>query len=124
MENEAGGEEGADIAFALFARALGATVDPPRLLVLNACESLAGADEILNTVPAVIGMSDSIDDSSAIVFASAFYSAIASAQSLSTAIEQAKVKILAAALDGSELPELRTREDIDPGTLVLVTPPV
>lgn len=52
------------------------------------------------------------------------FRAIASAQSLSTALEQAKVKILAAALDGSELPELRTREDIAPGTLVLVTPPV
>lgn len=49
--------------------------------------------------------------------------AIASAESLSTALEQAKVKILAAALDGPELPELRTREDIAPGTLVLVTPP-
>ena len=48
--------------------------------------------------------------------------AIASAQSLSTALEQAKAKILAA-LDGPDLPELRTREDIAPGTLVLVTPP-
>jgi len=124
MENEAGDDDGADITFDLLARVLGATDDPPRLLVMNACDSLAGADDILQTVPAVIGMSDSIGDTSAIVFASAFYSAIASAQSLSTALEQAKIRVLAAALDGSDLPELRTRDDVDPGTLILVTPPL
>jgi len=123
MENEAGDEDGADVALALLAQVLGATDDPPRLLVMNACESLTGADDVLRTVPAVIGMSDSIDDTSAIVFASAFYSAIASAQSLSTTIDQAKVRMVAAALDGSDLPQLRTREDLDPDTLVLVTPP-
>lgn len=123
MENDAGDEDGADVAFALLARVLGATDDPPRLLVMNACDSLAGADHVLRTVPAVIGMSDSIDDTSAIVFASAFYSAIASAQSLSSALEQAKVRMLAAALDGSDLPELRTRDDIDAALLILVTPP-
>jgi hypothetical protein len=124
MENEAGDDDGTDITFDLLARVLGATDDPPRLLVMNACDSLAGADEVLQTVPAVIGMSDSIGDTSAIVFASAFYSAIASAQSLSTALEQAKIRVLAAALDGSDLPELRTRHDVDPGTLILVTPPL
>ncbi|WP_181158579.1 hypothetical protein [Leucobacter massiliensis] len=45
--------------------------------MLNACESLAGADEMPQTVLAVIGMSDTIDDASAIVFASAFYTALA-----------------------------------------------
>lgn len=123
MENEAGDEDGAGVTFELLARVLGATDEPPRLLVLNACESLAGAGDMLQTVPAVIGMSDTIDDTSAIVFASAFYSAIASAQSLASALEQAKVRMLAAALDGSELPELRVRDDVDPAALVLVTPP-
>lgn len=122
MENEAGDEDGADVTFELLARILGATDEPPRLLVLNACESLAGADDLLQTVPALIGMSDTIDDTSAIVFASAFYSAIASAQSLASALEQAKVRMLAAALDGSDLPELRVRHDVDPAALVLVKP--
>ncbi len=123
IENEAGDEDGAEVDFELLARILGATDDPPRLLVLNACESLAGAEGMLQTVPAVIGMSDTIDDTSAIVFASAFYSAIASAQSLASALEQAKVRMLAAALDGSDLPELRVRADVDPAALVLVMPP-
>lgn len=120
MENDAGDGQGADVTFGLLARVLGATDDPPRLLVMNACESLAGADDVLRTVPAIVGMSESIDDTSAIVFASAFYSAIASAQSLATALEQAKVRMLAAVLDGSDLPELRTRENLDPNLLVLV----
>jgi hypothetical protein len=123
MENDAGDELGSDVTFKLLARVLGATDEPPNLLVLNACESLSGADDLLQTVPAVIGMSDSIDDMSAIVFASGFYSAIASAQSLASALEQAKTRMTAATLDGSELPELRVRDDVDPTTLVLVTPP-
>ena len=121
VENDAGDEGGNDVEFTLLARVLGATDDPPRLIVLNAC--LAGADDLLRTVPVVIGMSDTIEDTSAIVFASAFYSGIASAQSVASLLEQAKVRMLAAALDGSDLPELRTRDDVDPGVLVLVNPP-
>lgn len=124
MENEAGDQEGHDLDFALFARILGATDDPPRLVVLNACESLDGADDLLRTVPVVIGMSDEINDSAAVVFAAQFYAAIASAQSVQTAVEQAKVKMLAASLDDSELPELRCRDNIDPSALVLVRAPV
>ena len=124
MENEAGSEDGHDVAFTLLARVLGATDQPPRLVVLNGCESLAGADDLLQTVPAVIGMSDTINDTSAIVFASAFYSGIASAQSVESALAQAKVRMLAAALDGSDLPELRTRDDVNPAELILVQPPV
>lgn len=71
----------------------------------------------------MIGMSDSIGDTSATVFAAAFYSAIASAQSLATALEQAKVRMQAAALDGSDLPQLRAQDDVDTARLVLVTPP-
>ncbi|MGA7148187.1 MAG: CHAT domain-containing protein [Microbacterium sp.] len=123
MENDDGDESGNDVEFTLLARVLGATDDPPRLIVLNACESLAGADELLRTVPVVIGMSDRIGDTSAVVFASAFYSGIASAQSVASSLEQAKVRMLAATLDGSELPELRTRDDVDPSVLVLVNPP-
>ena len=123
MENDAGSQDGEDVAFGLLARVLGATDDPPRLLVMNACESLAGADDILRTVPAVVGMSESIGDTPAIVFASAFYSAIASAQSVAAALEQARVRMVAAALEGSDTPELRTRDDVDPTKLVLVNPP-
>lgn len=43
--------------------------------------------------------------------------------SLVSALEQAKVWMFVAALDGSDLPELRVSADVDPAALVLVTPP-
>jgi CHAT domain-containing protein len=123
MENDHGTTEGADLDFTLLARILGATDEPPRLLVLNACESLAGADDLLQTVPSVIAMSDEINDASAIVFAGRFYAGIASAQSVASALDQAKVAMEVASLEGSHLPEARSRDDVDLGTLVLVRPP-
>ena len=122
MENEAGSQDGADVPFAALARTLGATDTPPKLVVLNACESLDGADELLKTVPTVIGMSDEIDDAAAVVFAARFYAAIASAQSVATAVEQAQVAMEAASLDGAELPQVRTRDGVDARALVLVKP--
>lgn len=129
MENDAGDNAGHDVDFTVLARILGATDEPPRLVLLNACESLEGADDLLQTVPSVIGMSDTIDDTAAIVFARSFYAALASAQSVASAVEQAKVQMLSASMldpdqvDHSHLPTLRCRDDVDPATLVLVTPP-
>ncbi len=123
MENEAGDEDGAEVDFDFLARTFSATDDPPRLVVLNACRSLAGADDLLEVVPAVIGMADSVGDVSATVFATAFYAAIASAQSVGTSLAQGKLRMEAAAVGDFELPELRTREDVDPSELVLVAPP-
>lgn len=129
MENEAGDRVGHDVEFTLLARLLGATDEPPRLVVLNACESLGGADDLLQTVPVLIGMSDTIDDTAAIVFARSFYAALASAQSVASAVEQAKVQMVAASMldpdqvDQSHLPTLRCRDGLDPAALVLVTPP-
>lgn len=128
-ENEAGDTDGHDVDFTLLARLLGATDEPPRLVVLNACESLEGAEDLLQTVPLLIGMSDTIDDTAAIVFARSFYAALASAQSVASAVEQAKVQMVAASMldpdqvDHSHLPTMRHREGVDPTTLALVTPP-
>lgn len=122
LEDEAGSQDGAEVEFALLAKALGATDEPPRLVVLNACESLEGADDLLRTVPTVIGMSKSITDLAAVTFAARFYAAIASAQSVATAVEQARTAMQMASLEDSHLPEIRTREDVDPTSLVLVTP--
>ena len=123
MENDEGSFEGDALEFDLLARLLAATDEPPRLLVLNACQSLAGADTLLQTVPTVIAMSDSIDDGSAVVFATRFYAGIASAQSVASALEQAQVAMEAASLQGAHLPEARAREDVDLKSLVLVEPP-
>jgi CHAT domain-containing protein len=102
--------------FDQLARLLGATTDPPQLVVLNACESLDGADHLLQTVPVVISMADTIDDAAAIVFASYFYGAIAAAQSVKAALDQAKITMEQISLGDATLPTIRTRDDVDPST--------
>jgi CHAT domain-containing protein len=123
LEGAAGTDDEHDFPFDQLARLLGATNDPPQLVVLNACESLDGADDLLQTVPVVIGMSDTVDDAAAITFASFFYGAVAAAQSVQGALDQAKLAMEAAFVGDATLPTIRTREDIDPSTLILVTPP-
>ncbi|WP_039996632.1 CHAT domain-containing protein [Sphingomonas sanxanigenens] len=111
-----------EVGFDLLVKALDATDEPPRLLVLNACDTLDGASAILPAVPVVIAMSDAVLDTAAIVFAQQFYAAVASGQSVGSALKQARVRIEAAVIDktASELPQHISRDDIDIDTLVLV----
>lgn len=66
-------------------------------------------------------MSESIADLAAVSFPVRFYAAIASAQSVPTAVEQARTTMQIASLEDFHLPEIRTREDVDPTSLVLAT---
>ena len=110
------------IGFDVLVEALAATDEPPKLLVLNACDTLEGASVILPAVPVVIGMSDSVPDVAAIVFAQQFYAGIASSQSVGSALKQARVAIKAVLLDedASALPQHVVRADIDIDALILV----
>lgn len=116
-----GGSEHA-VSFPLLVKALDSTDHPPTLLVMNACETLEGAEVILPAVPVVIAMSDAVLDMAAILFAQQFYAALASGQSVGSALKQAKVRIEAAMIDdeASELPQCLSREDVDIASLVLV----
>lgn len=113
---------GVIVDFALLVQALAATDQPPELLVLNSCDSLDGVSVILPAVPVIIGMSDAVPDTAAIVFSQQFYAAIASGQSVGAALRQGKVKIQAVLLDdhASELPCFVARDDVEIDSLVLV----
>lgn len=117
-------ETGRPVSFELLARALAATDSSPKLLVLNSCDSLDGAEVVLDVVPAVIGMTAGISDVAAQVFAARFYSAIASAQSVGTAIAQAAVAVELLGLDEGWKPDALTREGLDLHELILVQQPV
>ena len=110
------------VGFDLLVKALDATDQPPTLLVLNACDTLNGASVILPAVPVVVAMSDAVLDAAAILFAQQFYAAVASGQSVGSALKQARVRIEAVLADddASELPQHIAREDIDIDKLVLV----
>lgn len=126
FENEClNSREGRPLEFSLLVEALTATDQPPKLLVLNACDTLDGAAVILPAVPVVIGMSDTVSDIGAVVFAKQFYAAIASGQSVGAALKQARFSIKATLLDDEAggLPQHVSREHIDIDTLVLVIPP-
>lgn len=113
---------GGDVDLTALVRALIATDRPPELLVLNACGPLNRAAHVLPAVPVVIGLSDSILDTAAIVFSQQFYAAIASGQSVGAAFRHGKAKVEAVLLedDASELPDCVVREDVDLDALVLV----
>jgi len=113
---------GNGVDFTSLVRALVATDRPPELLVLNACGPLQRATPVLPAVPVVVGLSDSILDTAAIVFSQQFYAAIASGQSVGAAFRHGKAKVEAVLLedDASELPDCVVREDVDLDSLVLV----
>jgi hypothetical protein len=114
------GANGVD--FTSLVRALVASERPPQLLVLNACGPIKRAMPVLPAVPVVIGLSDSILDTAAIVFSQQFYAAIANGQPVGAAFRHGRAKVEAVLLedDASEPPECITRDDVDPDLLLLV----
>jgi hypothetical protein len=85
--------EGREVTFDLLAKALGATSDPPALLVLNGCDTLDGAAVLLESTPVIIAMASDITDLAASVFAKKFYAAIASAQPIGAAVRQCRIRV-------------------------------
>ncbi len=111
---------GQSINFRSLADLLGATESPPTLLVLNACDTFDGAEVLLDAVKVVVAMSDSISDLGAATFAAQFYAAIASAQPISVALRQGKIRMKSAMLGDFNLPQMICRKEVDPKSLILV----
>jgi hypothetical protein len=110
------------MSFELLGRAIAATDAPPTLLILNACDTLAGGEVLLGMVPVLVGTASALSDLAASVFAARFYSAIASAQPVAAALEQGRVSVDAAELgEGSKI-DVLARDDVNLDELVLVRP--
>jgi len=114
--------EGHAIRYDLLARALGATTSPPVLLVLNGCDTLEGAEVLLEKTAVVIATGASISDLAGSVFAAKFYAAIAAAQSIGAAVDQATFAIDAAGLGEGWKHDALARPDVDVDQRVLVQP--
>jgi hypothetical protein len=112
--------EGRKVTFDLLAKALGATGDPPVLLVLNGCDTLDGAEVLLESTPVIIAMATEITDLAASVFATRFYAAIASAQPVGAAVRQGSVALEFAGTGEGRQPSLLARDDVELDELVLV----
>jgi hypothetical protein len=116
--------DGREVPFELLARALGATAEPPKLLVLNGCDTLDGAEVLLEATPVVIAMATEISDLAATAFAARFYAAVASAQPLGPALRQGAVVLDLMGLDEGWKPNLLSRDDVAVDDLVLVQVPI
>lgn len=111
---------GIEMDYTTLSAFLSATDQPPKLLVLNGCDTLEGGDVLLHAVPVVIAMSDTISDLAASVFAAKFYGAIASAQSVGTALKQGKAALSILPSAAGHLPAHLTRDEIEIESLFLI----
>ncbi len=100
-------------------RLLKALRDNLRMVVFNACYSLAVIRDIPPTIDLAIGMSDAVQDLDAIKFATAFYEALGYGRTVENAFELATIDL------DEEVQQLFPSADQDPAKkrqLVLVGP--
>ncbi|MFG2882825.1 CHAT domain-containing protein [Streptomyces sp. NPDC048297] len=116
--------DGAVVTAGAFAKAVGATDDPPVLVVLNSCRSAGQIEHLADAItPFAIGMTDSVDDLAAITYAAQFYAAIANGQSIGAAHASGQAAVELEGLPGSDLPTLVHTEGLNPWTTHLVQRP-
>lgn len=75
-------------------------------MVLNACHSAEAARVIAEHVDCVIGMTDAIEDETAIQFSRGFYHAVGQGQSIRTAFELGVAQIGLSGASGAEVPKI------------------
>lgn len=102
------------VDYADLSRALASTRKPPKLIVLNACETVDGAEALLACANFVVAMSDSVPDVTATAFAAQFYSALAAKQPVEKAVEQGRLLAKNMGLPDSDLPTVLSAPGCDP----------
>lgn len=100
--------------------AAGASV---KLVVLNACYSEAQAEALVTRVDCVVGMGGPIREEAARNFAIGFYGALGECESVTTAYKQGRAAISLEGLRGADAPQLKIRDGVDAGHLVLAMLP-
>jgi hypothetical protein len=107
------------VTFDILGKAFRATDNPPEVVVLNACKSAGARAALLGSAKAIIVMRDSISDIAAVAFATKFYGAIASGQSLHSAFEQGRLAVEAVSLGEAAIPMLMTANGVNAKKLFL-----
>lgn len=106
-------EGGTSINLNVLARILKTAASRPTLVVLNACDTLKGAEKLLVAVDIVIAMSDPIPDSSANSYSRRLYAALFAGLTVEAAHEQAKAVLEIDDIYGAKLPTLLCAPGID-----------
>lgn len=111
--------KGKVITFDILGQALSATDSPPRVVVLNACQSAGARKALIPPAQAIVVMQDSISDLAAAAFSAKFYAAIAAGQSLKSAFEQGRVAIANVSLNEAATPALITADGVNSAKMIL-----
>jgi hypothetical protein len=105
-------------------KAMSTASDTIRLVVFNACFSELQAVAVTEDIEAAIGMSDSILDKAARVFAAQLYSSIGFGRSLQNAFNQAVAELMLEGIPGDDIPRLYARDDVNLDDITLVRPDI
>ncbi len=98
------------------------TSDEIKLVFFNTCFSFGQAQAMVQRVDAAIGMTTTIGDEAAKVFAAQFYSAIGFGFSLKKAFEQGKAALMLEGIPEEDTPELYVKDGLNPDELIIVKP--
>jgi hypothetical protein len=96
--------------------------DKIRLVFFNTCFSFGQAEAIVANIDAAIGMTTSIGDDAAIVFAAQFYSSIGFGKSLKISFQQAKAALLLEGILEENTPVLYVKDGLDLDNIYIVRP--
>ncbi|MCA1066364.1 CHAT domain-containing protein [Rossellomorea sp. AcN35-11] len=98
------------------------TSDEIKLVFFNTCFSYGQAQELVQHVDAAIGMTTTIGDEAARVFAAQFYSAIGFGLSVKKALKQEKAALMLEGIPEESTPQLYVKDGLDPSGLIIVKP--
>lgn len=96
--------------------------DQVRVIFFNTCFSASQAQAVTSCIEASIGMSDSIGDEAARVFAAQFYSAIGFGLSVEKAYGQAISALMLEGIPEENTPKLYLHDGVDASELFIVKP--
>ncbi|MCY1008405.1 CHAT domain-containing protein [Nannocystis pusilla] len=111
------------IGFGELVELLGVTAKkfgPPRLVILNACDTEAGLELLCKHVDCAIGMSTRISEHVAYLFTSTFYACLGRGLSVDQAFSVTLLRLQMSDQVSNEAPRLARREGVDTSELVLL----
>jgi hypothetical protein len=97
-------------AFAMLIRSAARSA---RVVVLNACSTMAHAQALRGAVDVIVAMTGAIGDDAARIFAARFYGALANRRSVGNAVEQGVAMLAVKNLPDEVLPRFVTRDGVD-----------
>jgi hypothetical protein len=101
------------VGFAAVAGLLGIVPPRPRLAVLNACDTASALDAFGEVVDYTVAMNAPVEDRSSILFAGAFYAALAVGETVRHAFELGVNRLHLEASPDAAVPCIRVRDGVD-----------